>query len=51
VAWGEAYADRLLTSPMGAGGSGGDGRGRPDVGGHPDALWSFVHVAALARKE
>ena len=58
--WGESYADRLLTSPMG-------GRmveygyaSRADVEAmaaafrawatHPDALWTFIHVAALGRK-
>jgi hypothetical protein len=60
VEWGESYAARLLTSPMGA---------RPVEYGfatqadieamaaafrawavHPDALWSFVHVEALGRK-
>ena len=60
IAWGDAYADRLLTSPMG---------GRiveyglgtraelEDMAAafrawarHPDALWSFLHVAALGRK-
>lgn len=60
IAWGDAYADRLLTSPMG---------GRlveyglatraelEDMAAafrewarHPDALWSFIHVAALGRK-
>jgi ubiquinone/menaquinone biosynthesis C-methylase UbiE len=60
VAWGDAYADRLLTSPMG-------GRiveyglaTRAELEGmaaafrewarHPDALWSFIHIAALGRK-
>ena len=60
IAWGDAYADRLLTSPMG-------GRlveygmvTRAELEGmaeafrawarHPDALWSFIHVAALGRK-
>jgi len=60
IAWGDAYADRLLTSPMG-------GRlvdygmvSRAELEGmaeafrawarHPDALWSFLHVAALGRK-
>ena len=58
--WGESYADRLLTSPMG-------GRmveygyaSRADLEAmaaafrawavHPDALWTFIHVAALGRK-
>lgn len=58
--WGHAYAERLLTSPMG-------GRmveygfaSRADVeamadafrvwAAHPDAFWTFVHVAARARK-
>ena len=60
VEWGESYADRLLTSPMG-------GRmieygyaARADVEAmaaafcawavHPDAFWAFTHVAALGRK-
>jgi len=58
--WGESYAQRLLTSPMG-------GRmveygfaTRADLdamaagfrawAAHPDAFWSFTQVAALARK-
>ena len=58
--WGDSYAERLLTSPMG-------GRmveyafaTRADLetmaaafrawARHPDALWSFIHVAALARR-
>src|SRR5262245_21115076 len=58
--WGDSYADRLLTSPMG-------GRlveyghaSRADVeamaaafrqwAAHPDACWMFTNVAALARK-
>ena len=58
--WGESYAQRLLTSPMGA---------RPVEYGyatpeevaamaaafrawaaHPDAFWAFTQVEALARK-
>jgi ubiquinone/menaquinone biosynthesis C-methylase UbiE len=60
IEWGESYAQRLLTSPMG-------GRmveygfaTRADVeamaagfrawAAHPDAFWAFTMVAALARK-
>lgn len=60
IEWGDSYAERLLTSPMG---------GRPVEYGfatradieamaaafrawarHPDAIWAFIHMAALARK-
>jgi SAM-dependent methyltransferase len=60
IEWGDSYADRLLTSPMGE---------RPVEYGYatradieamaaafrawarqPDAFWAFVHVAALGRK-
>jgi SAM-dependent methyltransferase len=60
IAWGDAYADRLLTSPMGE---------RPIEAGllthseveamadafrtwarEPDAVWMFVHTAVLGRK-
>jgi SAM-dependent methyltransferase len=58
--WGEAYAERLLTSPMGARPIEYGYVSRADVEAmaaafrawstHPDAFWSFIHVAALARK-
>jgi hypothetical protein len=61
VAWGEAYADRLLTSPMGAPAVEYGYASQADLEAmaaavrtwavHPDAPWSFIHVAALARKE
>jgi ubiquinone/menaquinone biosynthesis C-methylase UbiE len=60
TAWGQSYADRLLTSPMGE---------RPVEYGfatraeiesmasafrawssHPDAMWMFIHIEALGRK-
>jgi ubiquinone/menaquinone biosynthesis C-methylase UbiE len=59
-AWGEAYADRLLTSPMGERPVEYGFATRAEVesmaaafrawGTHPDATWMFVHIAALARK-
>jgi hypothetical protein len=58
---GEAYADWLLTSPMGAPAVEYGYASQADLEAmaaavrtwavHPDALWSFIHVAALARKE
>jgi SAM-dependent methyltransferase len=58
--WGEAYADRLLTSPMGGRAVEYGYASRADLeamagafrawAAHPDALWAFTHVAALARK-
>jgi SAM-dependent methyltransferase len=58
--WGEAYAERLLTSPMGERPIEYGYASRGDVeamagafrawSAHPDAFWSFIHVAALARK-
>jgi ubiquinone/menaquinone biosynthesis C-methylase UbiE len=58
--WGESYAERLLTSPMGARAveyghaSSADLTLMADAfrawAVHPDAFWSFTQVAALARK-
>ena len=58
--WGESYAERLLTSPMGERAVEYGYASRSDIDAmatafrawavHPDALWAFVHVAALARK-
>lgn len=60
VEWGDSYADRLLTSPMGARAVERGNATAADLGAmaaafrawarHPDALWSFIHVAALGRK-
>lgn len=60
VAWGDAYADRLLTSPMGGRAVEYGFASRADLEAmaaafrawarHPEALWSFIHVAALGRK-
>jgi SAM-dependent methyltransferase len=60
VAWGDAYAERLLTSPMGERMVDYGHASRPDLEAmaaafrtwarHPHAFWAFVHVAALARK-
>jgi ubiquinone/menaquinone biosynthesis C-methylase UbiE len=60
VEWGESYADRLLTSPMGEAPVVHGLASRAEIeamaaafrawGGHPDALWVFTHVAALGRK-
>lgn len=60
IEWGDAYAARLLTSPMGALPVEYGYATRADVEAmaeafrrwavHPDALWSFIHVAALGRK-
>jgi 2-polyprenyl-3-methyl-5-hydroxy-6-metoxy-1,4-benzoquinol methylase len=59
-AWGESYAERLLTSPMGARAVEYGYASREDVEAmaaafrtwavHPDAFWAFIHVAALAKK-
>jgi len=59
-AWGESYAERLLTSPMGERAVEYGYASRTDLEAmaaafrswavHPDAFWAFVHVAALARK-
>jgi len=58
--WGESYANRLLSSPMGESPVQHGLATRADVEAmaaafrawaeHPDALWAFIHVAALARK-
>jgi len=58
--WGESYADRLLTSPMGERPIKYGYASRADIeamaaafrawGAHPDAFWVFTHVAALGRK-
>jgi SAM-dependent methyltransferase len=58
--WGESYAQRLLTSPMGERAVEYGYASRADLeamaaafrawAAHPDALWAFVHVEALARK-
>ena len=58
--WGESYAERLLTSPMGATAVQRGNASRAELekmaaafrawGRHPDAFWAFTHVAALARK-
>lgn len=58
--WGEAYADRLLTSPMGERPVEYGYASRADVeamaaafrawGSRPDAFWAFTHVAALGVK-
>jgi ubiquinone/menaquinone biosynthesis C-methylase UbiE len=58
--WGHSYAERLLTSPMGERMVEYGFATRADVeamaaafrrwAGHPDALWSFVHVQARGRK-
>jgi ubiquinone/menaquinone biosynthesis C-methylase UbiE len=60
VAWGESYADRLLTSPMGERAVEYGYASRSDVesmaaafrawGAHPDAFWVFTHVQALGWK-
>ncbi len=60
IEWGESYADRLLTSPMGERPVEYGYASRADIEAmaaafrawarHPDALWVFTHVAALARK-
>lgn len=58
--WGDAYAERLLTSPMGSSAVERGNATREDLeamavafrawSAHPDAFWAFTHVAALARK-
>ena len=58
--WGNSYADRLLTSPMGDSPVEHGYASRADIdamaaafrawGAHPDALWSFSHVEVLGRK-
>jgi ubiquinone/menaquinone biosynthesis C-methylase UbiE len=58
--WGESYAQRLLTSPMGQRPVEYGYASRSDIeamaaafrawAAHPDAVWTFTHVAALARK-
>lgn len=60
AAWGDSYAERLLTSPMGERPVEYGFATRADVeamaaafrawAAHPDAFWAFTHVAALARK-
>jgi ubiquinone/menaquinone biosynthesis C-methylase UbiE len=60
TAWGEAYADRLLTSPMGERPVEYGLATRVEIesmaaafrawGAHPDATWMFVHIEALGRK-
>jgi ubiquinone/menaquinone biosynthesis C-methylase UbiE len=60
AAWGEAYADRLLTSPMGERPVEYGFATRVEIesmaaafrawGSHPDATWMFIHIAALGRK-
>ena len=58
--WGESYAQRLLTSPMGGRAVEYGYATRDDIeamaaafrawAAHPDAVWIFTHVAALGRK-
>ncbi len=58
--WGDSYAERLLTSPMGARAVERGNASREDLEAmatafrtwatEPDAFWAFIHVAALARK-
>jgi SAM-dependent methyltransferase len=58
--WGKSYADRILTSTMGEHAVEYGYATRSDLeamaaafrswGAHPDAFWSFIHVAARARK-
>jgi len=60
VEWGESYAERLLTSPMGARAIEYGYATQADIEAmasafrawavHPDAFWAFIHVAGLARK-
>ena len=60
VEWGESYAQRLLTSPMGQRPVEYGYATRSDIeamaaafrawAAHPDAFWAFTQVAALARK-
>jgi len=58
--WGQSYADRLVSSAMGNRPVEYGYASRKDIemmasalrawSSHPDALWAFVHVAALGRK-
>src|SRR2546425_106870 len=60
VEWGESYADRLLTSPMGERPIEYGDASRAEIesmaaalrawGSHPDAFWVFTHVQALGWK-
>jgi ubiquinone/menaquinone biosynthesis C-methylase UbiE len=60
VEWGDSYADRLLTSPMGERPVEYGYATRSDIeamaaafrtwGSHPDAFWVFTHVQALGWK-
>jgi ubiquinone/menaquinone biosynthesis C-methylase UbiE len=60
IAWGDSYAERLLTSPMGERMIEYGFGSRADVEAmaaafrawarHPDAAWAFTHFAALGRK-
>lgn len=60
IDWGDSYAERLLSSPMGARAVERGHASRADLEAmaaafrawarHPDALWSFTQVAALGRK-
>jgi SAM-dependent methyltransferase len=60
IEWGDSYADRLLSSPMGQRPVECGYATRADVEAmaaafrawarHPEALWVFAHVAALGRK-
>jgi ubiquinone/menaquinone biosynthesis C-methylase UbiE len=60
IAWGESYAERLLTSPMGERMIEYGYASRDEVQAmaaafrawavHPDAVWTFTHFAALGRK-
>jgi ubiquinone/menaquinone biosynthesis C-methylase UbiE len=60
IEWGESYAQRLLTSPMGGRAIDYGYATRADIEAmaaafrswavHPDAMWIFTHVAALGRK-
>ena len=59
IAWGDSYADRLLSSPMGQSPVEHGLVSRADVESmadafrawarHPDATWAFIHIAALGR--
>ena len=60
IEWGDSYAERLLTSPMGSRPVEYGFATRADIEAmaaafrawarHPDAIWAFIHMAALARK-
>jgi len=60
IEWGESYADRLLTSPMGERPIEYGYASRSEIesmaaalrswGSHPDAFWVFTHVQALGWK-